>query len=252
MKVITISNQKGGVAKTTTTINLAAAMLLFKRRCLVIDLDPQAHLTAGLDIPTNMPVTSYNVLVEGISMRDAIITTKWEGLDIVPSSIVLANAELQISGIISRESILKKAIRMAQLSDEYDFIFIDTSPTLGVLNLNGLCAANSIIIPVEPASFSLQGVEWLANTIELVQDISKIDIAGILLTRVPARSKDADLCRADLGEKYGPLVFNTIINSNEKIKESQRNKTPLVFYDHKAKAAIQYIELAKEMLTDGQ
>lgn len=250
MKIYTISNQKGGVAKTTTTINLAAALVLFEKRCLVIDLDPQAQLTDGLGVAAPA-ITTYHVMVEGEPLREAIVTTQWEGLDLVPASIILANAELHIGGRISRESILKNAIKKAQLTDEYDYILIDTSPTLGVLNLNAMSAAHGVIIPVEPSKFSLDAVQMQEQTIGLLQEISSVRIEGILITRVPPRSKEKDYCFEQLEAAYGDLVFKTTISANEKVKESQRFSQPLVFYDPKAAAAIQYIELAKELLENG-
>lgn len=267
MKIISITNQKGGVAKTTTTINLAAALVLLGKRCLVIDLDPQSQLTDGLGVSTEHKITGYNVIRDsviltsgekmegGVPLREAIIETKWQGLDIVPGNIHMANAELTLAPLSTgRDTLLARAIKKAQLRDEYDYILFDTSPTLGILTVNAICAAHEIIVPIEPSKFSLDAIKDLSKTIVVYREteVTKAVISGILLTRVPPSSRVKDDCLAQVEAEYGDLVFKTYISANEKVKESQSAQVPLVFYDHKAKAAMQYIELAKEMTENGR
>lgn len=250
MKVITITNQKGGVGKTTTTINLAGALTTLGKKILVIDIDPQGHLTSGLDMKGKFDKTSYDILMGDATIREAIVHTEWEGLDLIPAGISLANAELQLSSMpVGRETMLKEAIEDAKLSDEYDFIFIDTNPSLGNLTINAFCAAESLIIPMEPEIFALEGVNHLLKVITLVRKINKnLDIEGVLLTKVHPRSNNSKEIVQEVNEVFKDKVFKTYISLNEKVKDAQTFRTPITYYDPKAKAAEQYMELAKELI----
>jgi chromosome partitioning protein len=201
----------------------------------------------------NIRPNIYDVLTDetgNTKLRDIIRQTEWDGLDIAPSSLALANADNIMQGRLGRETILRKAIKAADLTEEYDYIFIDTTPSLNNLMYNALCAANRVIVPLEPSSFSLEGMSDLTTTIQLVQEINPVKIDGILLTRCPVNTKESKLCRDELEKVYGPVVLKTVINNCEKVKVAQRKRTPLVIYDPKSKAAIQYMDLAKELLAD--
>jgi len=250
MKVISVSNQKGGVAKTTTVINLSAALTILGRRVLTIDMDPQAHLTSGLNKKRSFEKSIYDILVAEYPLRNAILKTEWNNLDLIPSSIALANAEIELSQMVGRETVLKSAIEEANIENDYDFVFIDTGPNLGNLTLNAFAAANSLIVPIEPEMFALEGVEHLVKIIGLVRKkINKnLEIEGVLLTKVNPRTNIAKEFTQAINEIFKDKMFNTIINQNVKIAEAQSSRQPVVFYDKEAKGSLQYIELAKELI----
>lgn len=249
MKIISVTNQKGGVAKTTTVINLASSLARQNKKVLVIDLDPQGNLTSGLNRRDDFSNSIYEVLCSNLPLGQAIYKTDWKFIDLVPASIVLATAEMELHTQIGRETILREAIEKAQLS-KYDYVLIDTNPSLGNLTINALASADSIIIPLEPEIYSLEGVDFLLKAINLVK--SKInmnlDIEGVLLVKVHPRTKIAKEFEEEIRELFQDKVFKTKINLNVKIQEAQSERMPILYYDDKSKGAIQYLELAKELI----
>lgn len=256
MEIIAIVNQKGGVAKTTTTINLGACLAEKGKDVLLIDLDPQANLTHGLGLG-KMENTMYRVLRKEISIGSAICQSDlappdWKGqLDLVPSSIELANSEIEFSGEIARETILKEAFtESAEILSDYDYILVDTNPSLGLLTVNALSLAHTVIIPLEPSIFALDGMEQLTNAIRLVK--RKINehlaIKGVLLTRVDGRTNIAKEFQQELGAVFGDKLFSTVIHQNVRLNEAQTESLPVNLYDDKATGTKEYRNLAKELV----
>lgn len=248
-KIIAVANQKGGVAKTSSVINLAAALTKMGKKVLVIDMDPQGNLTSGLNQKDKFKVSIYNILTLDLPMRQAITNTEWTNLDLIPSSIKLANAELELSTVMGRETILRDAIAEEKIAKDYDFILIDTNPSLGNLTINALVAAEGVIIPMEPEIYSLEGMDYLIKVISLIKKkINKsLGVAGVLLTKVHPRTNIAKDFEEEVKATFKDKVFKTKINLNVKVQEAQSERMPVVFFDEKAKAAIQYMELAKEI-----
>ncbi|GKX68999.1 ParA family protein [Inconstantimicrobium mannanitabidum] len=253
MKTIAIFNQKGGCSKTSTCSNLAAALSLKNKKVLLVDCDPQSNLTSsvGIDDET-LESTIYTLLtsrdISYESINKVILPTTYKNLSIIPSDITLSDAEISLSNTMSRETILKRIL--AKVKDEYDFILLDCPPSLGLLSLNALCAADDIIIPVSPDFFSLKGIKHLLSTIDAVQSTINPDlkILGVLLTKYDSRKNLAKNIQEILRENFGDSVFNTLIRIDSQIEYSQDNMTPVVFYNHKAKSSEDYTNLAAEVL----
>ena len=239
-KIIAIANQKGGVGKTTTAINLAASLAVLEKKVLVIDADPQANTTSGLNL--------YEVLIGEIGIRDALIQTEIANLQMVPSHINLVGAEIEMLEVDDRESIMKKAIDTVR--DDYDYIIIDCSPSLGLITVNSLTAADSVMIPVQPEFFALEGLGKLLQTIRLVQNgvNPALTIEGFVVTMFDGRTKVHTQVLNQLKEHFKDMVFNTIIQRNIRLSEAPSHGKPIILYDVMSNGTSNYLNLAKEVL----
>ena len=249
-KVIAIANQKGGVGKTTTAINLAASLAVLEKKVLIIDADPQANTTSGLNFsPDNdQKRTLYEVMIGTIDIRDALIQTELHDLQMIPSHINLVGAEIEMIETPDRESILKQ--RLAPIRDDYDFIIIDCSPSLGLITINSLAAADSVMIPVQPEFFALEGLGKLLQTIRLVQNQvnTELTIEGFAVTMFDGRTKVHAQVVNELREHFKDMVFNTIIQRSIRLSEAPSHGKPIILYDVLSNGTSNYMNLAKEVL----
>ena len=249
-KVIAIANQKGGVGKTTTAINLAASLAVLEKKVLIIDADPQANTTSGLNFsPDNdQERTLYEVMVDQIDIRNTLIQTEIANLHMSPSHINLVGAEIQLVDAADRESRIKNAL--AAIKDEYDYIIIDCSPSLGLITVNSLAAADSVMIPVQPEFFALEGLGKLLQTIRLVQNgiNPDLNIEGFVVTMFDGRTKVHNQVLGELREHFGSMVFKSIIQRNIRLSEAPSHGKPIILYDVICNGTTNYLNLAKEVL----
>ena len=248
-KVIAIANQKGGVGKTTTSVNLSACLGELGQRVLLIDIDPQGNATSGLGIDKGKIEKSiYDVLVDDIPIKDTVIGTEVDNLKVLPATIQLAGAEIELVASMSRETKLKKAID--KIKNDYDYVIIDCPPSLGLLTINSLTAANSILVPIQCEFYALEGLSQLLKTITLIQDNLNQDLVleGVVLTMFDSRTNLSGQVVQEVKNHFQQKVFKTIIPRNVRLSEAPSFGRPVIKYDPKSKGAEVYYNLAKEVL----
>jgi chromosome partitioning protein len=249
-KVVAMCNQKGGVGKTTSTINLGAALAEYGRRVLLVDMDPQGALSAGLGVPHyELDKTIHNVLVEPrVSIDDVLLSTRVKHMDLVPSNIDLSAAEIQLVNEVGREQTLGRALH--PVLDRYDYVLIDCQPSLGLLTVNGLACSDGVVIPTECEYFSLRGLALLTDTVDKVRDRlnPKLEISGILLTRYDPRTVNAREVMARVVERFGDLVFDTVVTRTVRFPETSVAGEPITTWAPKSAGAVAYRGLAREVI----
>jgi chromosome partitioning protein len=249
-KVVAMCNQKGGVGKTTSTINLGAALADYGRRVLLVDMDPQGALSAGLGVPHyELEKTIHNVLVEPrVSIDDVLLSTRVKHMDLVPSNIDLSAAEIQLVNEVGREQTLGRALH--PVLDRYDYVLIDCQPSLGLLTVNGLACSDGVVIPTECEYFSLRGLALLTDTVDKVRDRlnPKLEISGILLTRYDPRTVNAREVMARVVERFGDLVFDTVVTRTVRFPETSVAGEPITTWAPKSAGAVAYRALAREVI----
>lgn len=249
-RVIALANQKGGVGKTTTAINLAASLASLDKKVLVVDTDAQANATSGLGLDAaNLGATIYECLCGGMDVRQVLRPTVVEGLYIVPSHIDLAGADLELLEQSEREYLLRKVL--APVRDTYDYIIIDCSPSLGLITVNSLVAADSVIIPVQCEYFALEGISKLLNTIKIIKSRlnTKLEIEGFLMTMYDSRTRLNNQIYEEVKAHFKSLVFETVIGRNIKLGEAPSHGLPALLYDAESRGAINHLQLAKELMS---
>ncbi|MCD4770277.1 MAG: AAA family ATPase [Bacteroidales bacterium] len=248
-KIISLANQKGGVGKTTTAINLAASLAALEKRVLIVDADPQGNASSGLGIDVRkVESTIYDCLVDEADPAEAIISCNIDNLEIIPSNIDLVGAEIEMLNTEKRESVLKEVLK--KIPDRYDYILIDCSPSLGLLTVNALTASDSVIVPVQCEYFALEGLGKLLNTIKIIQNNLNTDlfIEGFLLTMYDSRLRLSNQVVDEVRKHFQQMVFETIIQRNIKLSEAPSFGQPALLYDAESRGAVNYLNLARELI----
>lgn len=251
-RIIAVANQKGGVGKTTTAINVSACLASIGRKTLLLDMDPQANTTSGLGLePRQLSTSIYHVLLDGMAVSDVIIQTEIEFLSLAPANFDLVGAEVEMTALIAREGKLRTALK--PIRDEYEYIIIDCPPSLGLITLNALTACDSILIPIQCEYYALEGLGQLLETIELVRENlnPKLEIEGVLLTMQDKRVKLSEEVILEVKKFFQSQVYETIIPRNVRLSEAPSFGKPVILYDAKSSGAKSYMKLAKEMTRNG-
>ena len=248
-RVLAVANQKGGVGKTTTTVNLATALAAVRKKTLIIDLDPQGNASTGLGIERSARHrTTYDLLLGEATLEEAILPTIVPGLSVVPSSVDLSGAELELIDLSEREFRLQAAVRCAELC--FDYVLIDCPPALGLLTLNALCAAGAVLVPLQCEYYALEGLSHLVRTIDRVKQAFNpaLEIQGVVLTMYDRRNNLSDMVAADVREHFGDKVYRTVIPRNVRVSEAPSHGKPVLVYDWRCAGSQAYIHLASEIL----
>ncbi|MER0283061.1 AAA family ATPase [Clostridioides difficile] len=248
-KVIAVFNQKGGVGKTTTNVNLSASLGILGKKILVLDLDPQGNTTSGYGINKNeVENTIYEIMLDGLYIKEAIINTEFENIDLVPSATELSGAEIELTSKSNREYILRNSIKA--VADEYDYIFLDCPPSLGMLTINCLTAVDSVLIPIQCEYYALEGVSQLMETIKLVKSRlnADIEIQGVVLSMFDGRANLSIQVVEEVKKYFKGSVYTTLIPRNVRLAEAPSHGKPVIYYDKRCRGSIAYLELAEEFI----
>ena len=252
-KTIAVTNQKGGVGKTTTAVNVSAGVGKLGKKSLLVDVDPQGNATSGVGVDKrSIKCSSYNIIIDGVKAQETIIHTAYDNLDVIPASIELAAADMELVDVEKRESRLKNAL--ALVKDQYDYIFIDCPPSLGLITTNALCAADTILVPIQPEYYALEGLSQLMNSVRIVKRRfnSYLEIEGVLLTMYDGRLNLTQQVVQEVKKFFPRKVFSAVIPRGVRLSEAPSFGMPIMYFDKNCKGSTSYMELAEELIKNNQ